>query len=100
MSNRKWAEHLLGLAAIETNTGKKVALQTSAEIIQNLEQQLADLKASLPKVRAEAVREAKKMTVLGYNTTNKDYEAGFDDGVEAYDDQLDMISEYMEAGNE
>jgi len=70
------------------------------EELEVLEQQLADLKASLPKVRADAVREAKKMTVLSLNTTNKDYLAGYDDGIEAYDKQLDMISEYMEAGNE
>ena len=65
-----------------------------------LEKELADLEASLPKVRADAVREAKRMTVLSHNTTNKDYEAGFDDGIDAYDKQLELISELMEAGNE
>ena len=54
----KYTEHLAGLAELEDNIGKKVAFESSAKMIAELEKELAELKASLPKVRADAVRDA------------------------------------------
>lgn len=57
MSETAWTDHLDGLAKLEDNIGKRVAFETSSEIIQKLEQELADLKSSLPKVRAEELND-------------------------------------------
>jgi len=44
MNKTAWTDHLDGLAKLEDNIGKRVAFETSSEIIQKLEQELADLK--------------------------------------------------------
>jgi len=55
MSESNWIKHLQGLAKLEKNIGKKVAFESSADMIKNLEEELATLKASLPKIKADAV---------------------------------------------
>jgi parvulin-like peptidyl-prolyl isomerase len=57
MSESNWIKHLLGLAKLEKNIGKKVAFESSADMIKKLEQELTTLKASIPKIKADAVRE-------------------------------------------
>jgi len=46
-----WIEHLKGLAEQETNIGKKVAFETSAENIDELERENRILKAGIAAVR-------------------------------------------------
>ena len=41
--NQKWVDHLMGLAELEDNAGKKVAFITSAEKIIELEQALKNI---------------------------------------------------------
>ena len=62
MSN--WIEHLEELASVETDVKKKVAFQSSAKLIKELAKggtelraELAALKQSIPKLRANAIRD-------------------------------------------
>ena len=44
-----WIEHLKGLAKLEDNVGKRVAFETSAEEIQRLEAENAELRKQIPR---------------------------------------------------
>ena len=61
MSN--WIEHLDELASVETDVKKKVAFQSSARLIKDLAKggaelraELAALRQSIPKIKADAIR--------------------------------------------
>lgn len=71
----------------------------SRDII-DLKQQLSDLKASLPKVRADAVREATSMVVLAILSDGVEFTKGFESAEMQYSMQLQKISYKLEAGNE
>lgn len=69
------------------NESLKLSIKDAAKCINDWNLKFIALEKNKNKVRADAVRKAKQITVLSYNSTNKFYEAGFDDGIEAYDKQ-------------
>ena len=66
MSN--WIEHLDELASVETDVKKKVAFQSSSRLIKELAKggaelraELAALKQSIPKIRADAIMSLREL---------------------------------------
>lgn len=67
----KFTDHLKGLAELEDNAGKEVAFYSAAIAIETLQKQLDELKASIPKIKADAVRD--------YGRTIGLYDSEYDD---------------------
>ena len=68
------------------------------ETLDEAEQELATIKASLPKIKADAVLLAKECMVISHRGRSPEFERGFDKALELYDEYLDLFANKLEAG--
>lgn len=70
-----------------------------AEGFIQLRDRVAELEASTAKIKAEAVREAKKNIVIAGMHRGNLYDQGFIDAIDAYNEQMEKYANQLEADN-